>query len=111
MNPQPLDFGAVPIGESKTVASVITNVGNCTLTVNDICISGSEAFQFTETIDGNDVVESSPELPLALEVEDSYQFDVTFSPTEEGDYEAVIVIRSDDPSIRSFENLCYGSVQ
>jgi len=49
LNPSRLAFGALPIGESKSLPTTLTNVGRTTLSITGITTTGSSAFSQTNT--------------------------------------------------------------
>lgn len=102
VNPNPVDFGRVPAGESRTLTVKIENVGTCALTVNDLFLSGSFDFQFTEPAEDG-VIELEPALPITLETSESRELDITYTPSGDGFDEATMFVRSDDSQNRTVE--------
>jgi hypothetical protein len=53
LNPTSLNFGTVSVGQSKTLATILTNVGSTTLSITSITLTGSSEFSQTNTCDGS----------------------------------------------------------
>lgn len=98
-NPTPVDFGRVPVGSTKTVTARIENSGSCVLTVNDLFLTGSFDFYFTDS-DGAVFV---PDLPITIDGAGYEEIDITYHPEADGFDEATFIIRSDDAYTRTLE--------
>ena len=70
-DPHPLNFGIVPIGQSRSATVTITNIGETTLNMTGLTLTGNAAFTATQPAD------------LVLGVNQSTTFTVTFAPTVE----------------------------
>ena len=83
------DFGDVNVGES--VITIVTLVNNSfdQLEINSIHMIGDGDFQATSSI--------SP--PFILEINESVDFEVTFTPSSVGEFSATLVITNDAQSI------------
>jgi hypothetical protein len=87
VTPSAVDFGNVLrdcAGQPVTVT--ITNRGKGKLKVRDIALSGDAASKFGENGD-----------PVELELDQEYEFQVTFEPTAYVTYEVQLDINSNDP--------------
>jgi len=100
--PNPVDFGRVPSGTSKTIEVEVANSGTCSLVINDLFLTGSFDFRFTEGT-GDDIVDVEPELPFTLEPAASELFQMTYSPSNDGFDEATLIVRSDDAANRTVD--------
>ncbi|MBM3329771.1 MAG: choice-of-anchor D domain-containing protein, partial [Calditrichaeota bacterium] len=78
-----IDFGATAIGNEPTQALYITNEGTGDLTIFSVSIEGDN---FTTDFGGEHVLAPDGILEVTI----------TFAPTEERDYEATLVVESDD---------------
>lgn len=67
--PDPLDFGALPVGDSATESVTMQNVGATDLEID------------TLTLDGDNFEADLPEVPLTLVEGETVSFDVTFNAT------------------------------
>ena len=106
VHPNPIDFGRVPSGMTRTQTVTITNAGTCALDINDLFLTGSFDFEFTEAAeDGLDVEFTSfePTLPIALETSESATFQITYHPENDGFDEATMIVRSDDARNRNVD--------
>ena len=86
VNQSAVAFGPVPNGSGATVAVAITNDGTSDLTVNSVSRNGDDEFSFD--LSGL----SGTITPGATET-----FDISFMPTEDGDYSGSFSISSNDP--------------
>ncbi|MCA9565058.1 MAG: choice-of-anchor D domain-containing protein, partial [Myxococcales bacterium] len=105
VDPNPIDFGRVVSGETKTVEVTLSNSGSCALTVNDLFLSGSLDFFFSEPNSGDPrgVSETEPDLPLTLEAEEEVIYTMSYAPVSDGFDEATLIVRSDDAANRAVE--------
>ena len=80
-----IDFGLLPVDESAEQQLTIRAVGLTDLTIHDITIRGALTFlsEFEDTV--------------FIPLDSSYVLPVTFSPDDDGLFEAVLTIYSDDP--------------
>lgn len=84
VNPEELDFGELPVGESSELVFSIGNTGDDVLEVAEI------------TID-NDVYSHDVEEAFSIEPGEGFDVTVTFEPRESGVSEAELVVHSNDP--------------
>jgi len=106
VHPNPIDFGRVPSGATKTLAVTITNAGTCALDINDLFLTGSFDFEFTTAEEegmGVEYTSYEPELPLSLEPSDAISMYVTYHPENDGFDEATMIVRSDDARNRNVD--------
>lgn len=106
VHPNPIDFGRVPSGSEKTLTVTLTNAGTCALTANDLFLTGSFDFFFTQPTGEGEALEHvqfDPTLPITLETGESTTFDVTYRPTNDGFDDATLIVRSDDARNRSVD--------
>ena len=82
LNPSSLTFGAVTAGHWKTLTSIMTNVGNTTLHITSLTITGT---YFSET---NNCGSS-------LASHQSCDINVTFAPTGNGNFTGTVSITDD----------------
>jgi hypothetical protein len=80
----------------------ITNSGTCVLNINDLFLSGSYDFEFTEEA-GDGITEFAPELPIELDTAETYELDISYHPENDGFDQATMLIRSDDSDTRTVE--------
>jgi hypothetical protein len=87
VNPSELDFGAI-MKDCPSAPQEITirNVGGEVLVVDDIDVGGENAGGFD--LDGE---------PVSIQPDESYSFEVVFTPTAWIQYDAQVEIRSNDP--------------
>lgn len=85
VSPLQLDFGAVPVGGSATMATTVTNVGSSDLTLTAATTTG-EGFS-----------EVTPALPLTLGPGAGTGVSVQFDPASIGVFAGELSITSDDP--------------
>ena len=100
VEPNPVDFGRVRTGATKTVAFTVSNTGECDLEVNDLFLTGSAYFEFTIAEEEGVDVEYEPfepELPFLLEPSESISLSMTFLPWKDGFAEGTLIVRSNDP--------------
>ena len=91
VNPDPVNFGRVPAGEVATIRTAITNIGGAQLVVDDFfLVSGSAAFHVPE--------DQLPVEPIELAPDQRYEFDVMYTPVDDGRDSGVLIVRSDDPA-------------
>ena len=90
-----IDFGNIEVGSSSSYVVQIYNFGNADLTITDLTITGSSAFQIT----------SAPSTPFVMAPSDTIVVDVVikYTPTEEGYVTGSLVITSDDPDESSVD--------
>jgi hypothetical protein len=94
VNPNPVDFGKVAVGNvSQPIAVVMKNAGTDVLHINFIFLTGNDSNDFAD----ND----QPNTPLTLQPGASSTFHVTFSPMQNMAEMAEIDIGSDDPLMPS----------
>lgn len=84
ISPNPLDFGAVLVGCSRTVPITLRNIGHGALHVSSIAQLGDS---FTAAL---------PSLPLTLAPDESVPFDLTLFAASEAYVDSQIVVSSDD---------------
>ncbi len=89
--PDPVNFGRVPAGEVATIQTAITNIGGARLVVDDFfLVSGSAAFHVPED---QLLLE-----PIELAPDQRYEFDIVYTPVDDGYDSGVLIVRSDDPA-------------
>lgn len=103
VNPNPVDFGRVPAGDAATLTTRIENTGTCSLTINDLFLTGSFDFSFTQSDGADGLIEYTPTLPITLDTAEYYEIDITFAPTNDGFDEATLIVRSDDAGNRTVD--------
>ncbi|MFZ0283932.1 MAG: choice-of-anchor D domain-containing protein [Terriglobales bacterium] len=82
ISPSSLDFGSVPVGNSKTLSLVATNNGTVDITVSSVALS---APQFTLT---------QPTIPVTIAAGKSSTFTVVFAPTAVGTFTGSMSVTS-----------------
>ncbi|MCP5205906.1 MAG: choice-of-anchor D domain-containing protein [Hahellaceae bacterium] len=85
VNVASVNFGSMQLGQSETKTVTITNAGDLDLGINAISITGTDSFAFTET---NSCTTISAGSTCIIEV--------TYTASEEGTQNAVLVIESTD---------------
>lgn len=85
ITPSDVDFGTVAANATATEMVTLTNTGQALLTVSDLSVS--------DNVFGWEGVSA----PLELDVGESADVTVTFSPTAEGVYTGSLDVESDDP--------------
>ncbi len=88
VSPTSLNFGKVPVGDSKTKNITVTNTGTGTLDVSATDIVGADASTFS-IADGN--------APFSLAPGESQNVTVEFAPTSKSTKTATLQIESNDP--------------
>lgn len=78
-------FGEIGVGEREMWELVVSNIGGDVLHVDSPVLDGS----------GFEVV---PDAPFELGVGDAISLEITFAPPEEGDYQSILRLNSDDPA-------------
>ncbi|MEQ9467580.1 MAG: choice-of-anchor D domain-containing protein [Ekhidna sp.] len=81
------DFGTITIGSPSASTFTIQNIGDVTLNVSSIEISGADASDFSVT---------NITTPANVSGSSSVTFDVVFDPSDAGTSEALVTIESDD---------------
>jgi hypothetical protein len=89
ISPDALDFGNVLVNDREELGLTISNEGNGDLIVSDVSVEGN---YFSTDFDDE----------IIMEPDDSYDLTITFSPEEEGEFEAVLTITSNDPDSMEF---------
>ncbi|MCF7810989.1 choice-of-anchor D domain-containing protein, partial [bacterium] len=84
LDPEALDYGEIIVDQSSDLTLTISNIGNEDLTVTDVSIEG-------------DYYSSDFEGEINIEVDNSHELTVTFTPGELGDLAATLTITSNDP--------------
>ena len=84
LQPAALNFGTVPVGQTRTLGVTVRNTGNANLVVSSAA-SGDARFAATVT------------LPLTLPVGTQQTFNVTFTPNAAGVVNAQLTFASNDP--------------
>ncbi|MFN3740833.1 MAG: choice-of-anchor D domain-containing protein, partial [Thermodesulfovibrionales bacterium] len=86
ISPTSLDFGDVGIGLSKDISVTIKNIGQSTLTISKLSITGT----------GFSLV-GAPQTPFDLKQNTQAVFSVRFIPTAAANYSGVLTVESNDP--------------
>ena len=81
-NPSSMSFGAVTVGNTKSVSETVTNTGGTTVTISQVAISGS-GFSFTGIT-----------TPVTLTAGQSATFSVSFAPSSAGSASGNLTITS-----------------
>ena len=81
--PDAVDFGTVNVGDALTRTFTIEDQGTGPLNFSDLWIEGDGAYTVTE-------------LPLAIGAGETTTFDITFTPSDSGAFDATVYIASDD---------------
>lgn len=84
------DFGQVKIATEQSGEITVYNLGNASLTINELMLEQDEYEQFNLELLGT--------LPVTLEPDKWLTLNVSFEPVIEGLSEAVVYISSDDPN-------------
>jgi hypothetical protein len=84
-SPDSLTFEAIPALTSSTDTIELTNTGDGDITITDITSTHASVF----------FVQTDPLVPITLTAGGSVDLDVTFSPSVETEYEAIIDIETD----------------
>jgi hypothetical protein len=106
VNPPTVDFGRVIATTHRTIGVNITNSGTCTLHINDLFISGSGEFAFSQPMGDGAWAPYDPLPPgadIVLEPSQTFTVDITYSPTNDGFDQGLMYIRSDDAATREKE--------
>ena len=82
-----LDFGIVSVDETEELTLTITNEGHADLTISDIVLEAHHYF----------CVEYEFDEEITIELDESFDFTITFAPEGIGEFEGIITIRSNDP--------------
>jgi len=89
VSPASIDFGGIPKDcPSDPIAVTITNDGLADLTVSSIELDGSGTSAFSHTHNGSEII---------LAYQDTYTFEVNFTPNAWVDFEIDVDVRSNDP--------------
>ncbi len=80
-----IDFNEVEIGALKNVKVVVTNSGQEDLALKDFALSGANASEFSV---------NAGETEKTIQASETYEFVISFGPTEEGDKTAILTITS-----------------
>lgn len=86
VDPPALVFGGLPIGDQEVQTFTVSNVGDGTLTVDDIVIGSGPSFEVL-----------GPEFSFVLAPGEDRTVEVAFSPVGEGDHYGAVQVLSDDP--------------
>jgi Cys-rich repeat protein len=89
----PVDFGTVPLGASRTVAFELRNVGGQACTVSAIDLTSSLFYPADFLLGGQ------PALPQVLGPGERIELDVILAPEQEGEHAASLWITTDDPDL------------
>ena len=100
VHPNPVDFGRVPAGATRTKELVITNAGMCALNISDLFLGGSADFEVLVR-NGDVLVHPDDALPFTIESGEGKPIELGYSPSNDGFDEAVLRIRSDDAANRT----------
>jgi dienelactone hydrolase len=82
LNPASLSFGVVKVGNSKNLATTLTNLGSTTLGINSITITGTDSDEFSQTNTCHSSVGAGKSCLIS----------VTFGPSEKGSDRADLLI-------------------
>lgn len=97
-DPDPVDFGALGVGESATIDVTMTNEGATDLEISELTLEGDDEF-----------TAEFPELPLTLSEGESATFPVTFESLASTDYSATIVAVTNADSDNDVDLVASGS--
>ena len=97
VEPDPLDFGRLPVGESKTLTVTIVNPGGCVFSVEVAALVGSTDIRFADVVHTEDLVQEHPGTPLDMQTDKRLEVDIRFSPTEVGLGFATLQMITDHP--------------
>lgn len=95
-----VEFGQVEVGDLYTAFVTVANVGDSNLALQSLQILQDEALAF-------DIMPLA-QLPVTIEPGSVIEIEVVFAPWEEGPYDAVLQIFSDDPDRPLVEVLLTG---
>lgn len=108
-----VEFGQVEVGALQTAFRTVANVGSGNLSLQDIVIQQignlaiqSAVIQYRDNLDFE--VMPLAQLPVTMEPNSVIEIEVVFAPWQEGPYEAVLQIFSDDPERPLVEVLVTG---
>lgn len=87
-----LDFGTLPVLNTKTLTVKVANQGQATLELKKISIAGPDAAAF-----------SLGKLPTKVAAGSTKPFDVSFTPDAERDYQATLTVVSNDQDFPSID--------
>ncbi|MEZ4746110.1 MAG: choice-of-anchor D domain-containing protein [Calditrichia bacterium] len=90
-----LAFGAVVVSESTVDTVFLQNNGGVPLTINGLAITGTQSLNFGFT--------APPPLPRVVLPGGVYPLSISFAPDAEIDFQATLVVLSDDPNHPNFE--------
>jgi len=96
VNPNPLDFGEVSIGQEKSLPVTISNNGGVALNVSGITLSGSGF-----TLDPNGGPNPCGSLTPTVQPGSSCTLGVIFDPNSVGSFSGILTVNSDDTQIPS----------
>lgn len=88
VTPPTLDFGSVRIGSSTPLTMTIENTGDADLDITSASVRGENSNEFS--------IESHPTSPISPG--NGTELSLLFSPTTEGDKQAIVLIASNDPN-------------
>ncbi len=86
--PNPIDFKTVAVNLSSSLQVSVRNSGELDLIINSLQISGDQEFSITSNSCSGKTLQPSESCTLTI----------TFSPMQVGDYQAFLIITSNDPS-------------
>jgi hypothetical protein len=93
ISPNPTDFGDIEVNTNSDIHTVIiANYGEDDLIINEI-----------DDAIGPFTVESTHNTPITLSTYDSLEIQIIFSPTVAGDYNEILSINSNHPSVTGLE--------
>jgi hypothetical protein len=87
-----LNFGHVSLSSESQLDITITNLGNNTLVIEDLSVTGQD----TDSI-VFEIIDSIPQMPYSLESDSSVIIPIRFSPMRSGLVAAQLLIHSNDP--------------
>jgi hypothetical protein len=88
VSPLSHDFGDVELGTVSTTIATITNVGEDSLTINDIVVSSESNPDFS--------ISYRPNLPAIISPGSTIDIEITYTPSDLGASSAILEIASDD---------------
>lgn len=97
IEPDPLEFGRVVVGESVEATVELVNPGGCVEEILSLAVSGTTDIRFTGIEDNGEEVQLHTQTPLRIEAGGRLAVPVTYSPQNERLAFASFFVLSDHP--------------
>jgi len=109
IEPDPLEFGRVAIGESVESTMEIVNPGGCVENILSLTVVGTTDIRFTGLADEGEEAQVHTETPLRIEAGGSLSIPITYSPQTERLAFATFYVVSDHPREECLTGLVTGN--